>query len=82
MTSREAIHQLLDALPDELLPAAEARLAALRDDPFLRFMLAAPEDDEPLDEEDLAALAEGKAALERGDTITLDEFERRYGAAD
>jgi hypothetical protein len=82
MTTREAIHELLDSLPDELLPAAEARLAALRDDPFLRFMLAAPEDDEPLDDEDLAALAEGQAALERGETISLEEFERKYCAAD
>ena len=29
MTTREGVHQLLDSLPDELLPAAEARLAAL-----------------------------------------------------
>ena len=82
MTTRDALHQLLDSLPDELLPAAEARLAALRDDPFLRFMLAAPEDDEPLDEEDLAALAEAEAEMARGETISLEEFERRYGAAD
>jgi hypothetical protein len=82
MTTREGIHQLLDSLPDELLPAAEARLAALRDDAFLRFMLAAPEDDELLDDEDLAALAEGRAAFERGETISLEEFERKYGVAD
>ena len=82
MTSRESIHQLLDSLPDELLPAAEARLAALRDDPFLRFMLTAPEDDEPLTPEELALIEEGEAEVARGETISLDEFERRYGAAD
>ena len=76
MTTREGIHQLLDSLPDELLPAAEARLAALRDDPFLRFMLAAPEDDEPLDEDDLAALAEARAAFERGETIPWEVVRR------
>ena len=77
MTTRDALHQLLDSLPEELLPAAEARLAALRDDPFLRFMLAAPEDDEPLDEEDLAALAEAEAEMARGETIPWEEVEAR-----
>ena len=28
MTTRDALHQLLDALPDEFLPIAEQRLAA------------------------------------------------------
>jgi len=82
MTTREARHQRLDELPDDLLAMAEARLTALRDDPFLRFLMAAPIDDEPLDEEDLAALAEVEAEIARGETISLDEFERRYGAAD
>jgi hypothetical protein len=45
-------------------------------------MLTAPEDDEPLDEEDLAALAEAEAAFERGESISLEEFERKYGAVD
>ena len=69
MSTREAIHQLLDSLPDELLPAAEARLAALRDDPFLRFMLAAPEDDEPLSPEEVALIEEGEAEIARGEKI-------------
>ncbi len=79
MTSRQALHQLLDALPDELLPAAEARLTALRDDPFLRFMLAAPVDDEPLDEEDQAALAEARAEHARGETIPWEQVRRELG---
>ncbi|HLH23324.1 MAG TPA: hypothetical protein VK066_12435 [Chloroflexota bacterium] len=69
MTTRQALHQLLDELPDELLEMAEERLAALRDDPFLRFLMTAPVDDEPLDDEDLAALAETRAEFERGETI-------------
>jgi hypothetical protein len=81
MTTRQVVHQLLDELPDELLAMAAERLAALRDDAFLRFLVTAPVDDEPLDDEDLAALAEARAAFERGETISLDEFERRHGAA-
>ena len=49
MTTRQAVHQLLDELPDELLTVAQERLAALRDDAFLRFLLTAPAD-EPLDD--------------------------------
>jgi hypothetical protein len=82
MSTRQALHQLLDELPDDLLAMAEERIVALRDDPFLRFLMAAPVADEPLDEEDLAALADARAAVERGETITLDEFQRRHGAAD
>ena len=82
MTARAALHELLDTLPDELLRMAEERLVALRDDPLLRFLMAAPLDSEPPDDEDLAALAEARAAFERGDTISLDAFDRRYGAAD
>jgi hypothetical protein len=70
MTTRQAVHELLDELPDELLDVAQERLAALRDDAFLRFVVTAPVvDDEPLDDEDLAALAEARAAFERGETI-------------
>jgi len=82
MTSRQAVHQLLDELPDEMLTVAQERLAALRDDAFLHFLVTAPVADEPLDDEDLAALAEARAAFERGETISLEEFERRHGAAD
>jgi hypothetical protein len=77
MTTRQALHQLLDELPEELLSMAEERLAALRDDPFLRFLMAAPVDDEPLDDEDLAALAEADAEIARGETIPWEEAERR-----
>jgi hypothetical protein len=82
MTTRDALHQLLDALPDEFLPIAEQRLAALRDDPLLRALLAAPEDDEPLTDEDLAALAEARAEFARGETMSLEEAERRLLAGD
>jgi hypothetical protein len=77
MTNRQAVHQLLDELPDELLTIAEERLAALRDDPFLRFLVTAPVSDEPLDDEDLAALAEAGAEIARGETIPWEEAERR-----
>ena len=82
MTTRQTLHQLLDELPDDLLAIAEARIVALRDDPFLRFQMTAPEVDEPLDEEDLAALAEADAEIARGETIPWEEAERRLFPAE
>ena len=81
MTTRQALQRLLDTLPDELLPAAEARLTALRDDPFLRYMLALPEVDE-LTAEEVVLVEESEAEIARCETISLAEFEHRYGTAD
>ncbi len=44
-------------------------------DPVLRAFLEAPEDDEPLTDEDRAAIAEGKADVERGDVVAWDEYD-------
>ena len=48
-------------------------LAALAD-PVLLALLSAPEDDEPVTEEDLQALDEARADREAGRTITLDKY--------
>ena len=77
MSTRDALHEMLDALPDELLPEAERRLAALRDDPLLRFFLTAPEDDEPLTPEEEALIQEAQAEIARGETIPWEEVEAR-----
>jgi hypothetical protein len=82
MTTRAALHALLDTLPDELLPVAEERLAALRDDPFLRFMMTAPVDDEPLTPEEEALIEEGAAEIARGEAIPWEEAKARLFPAD
>ena len=56
VATREALHEVIDALPDEALPAVESSLKRLRDDPWLNAILLAPEDDEPLSAEDAALL--------------------------
>lgn len=49
MGRREALHQLIDDLPEQDLPIATRVLEALRatGDPVLRALLSAPVDDEP-----------------------------------
>ena len=63
MTTKEHLYRLIDAIPERELAAAEKALAPLVD-PVLRAFLEAPEDDEPLTEEDIAAIEEGKADME------------------
>ena len=71
MTTKQDLHQLIDDLPESVLPEAERFLESLRagDDPLLRALLEAPEDDEPLTPEDIAAIEEGKAEIARGEGI-------------
>jgi hypothetical protein len=73
MIARDDLHTLLDSIPEDRLAAAREALAALAD-PVLLALLSAPEDDEPLTDEDLAAIAEGEEDQRLGRTITLDEY--------
>ena len=76
-TTRERLHAMLDELPDEQLDEAEAAIAALAA-PF-RPLAEAPEDDEPLTDEDLAAIEQGRAAYRRGESIPHDIAMREIG---
>ena len=80
MVARDEFHTLLDAIPEDRLAAAREALAALADPVWLA-LITAPEDDEPLTEEDLQAIAEGEEDDRLGQTISLDEFESRSRAA-
>ena len=76
-TTRDLVHHLIDELPDALLDEAARRLTDLRDDQFLRAFLEAPEDDEPLTDEDVAAIEEGKAEIARGEVSDWEDVKRR-----
>jgi hypothetical protein len=47
-------------------------------DPVLREFLAAPDDDEDLTDEDIAAIEEGKADVAAGRVVTREQIERRW----
>jgi len=81
MTTREAIHHLVDDLADDDLATAERLLLGLRitADPVLRSLAMAPIDDEPETEEERAAVAEAMAEADGGDVVTLEEVEREFG---
>jgi hypothetical protein len=81
VTTKEALHRLVDELPDEELPEAERMLRALTIvDPVERSLALAPvEEEEPLSDEDLTALAEARAEAARGETLSTDELRRELG---
>lgn len=79
-TTRERLHEMLDALPENRLVDAEAALEPLVD-PVLLAFLNAPEDDESTTEEDLAALAEARVEYERGETVQLSVVMDELGQA-
>jgi hypothetical protein len=79
MTAREAVHQLLDELPDDILPEVARYLAALRDDPVARAFLTAPIDDEPETEEERAAVREAREEAARVGYIRDEDLDRDLG---
>lgn len=82
MTTKERLHRLVDELPDDVAATVETfaefvmarRSRVQEDDPVLRAFMDAPLDDEPLTDDDIAAIEEGKAAAARGDGMTWQEY--------
>ena len=63
MTMTKAhIHELVDRLPENELPAIERVL----EDPLLRALLSAPDDDEPLSAEEISGILAGKRDAQEG----------------
>jgi hypothetical protein len=83
MTTKSVLHQLVEQLPDCEVPAAARYLRYLRDtlehDPIVRFLDAAPEEDEPTTPEETAALEEGWEAYKRGDVLSDAHLRRELG---
>lgn len=81
MTTKERLHQLIEELPDQDLPGIERLLLDLltSGDPLVRTLLTAPEDDEPVTDEDLEALRQAREDFAAGRTVSLDEVKRELG---
>jgi hypothetical protein len=71
MTTREALHQLVDELPDAQAELARLWLEDLRD--------AADPDGPDLDAETLASLDRGLADVASGRVKPLDDYKRERG---
>jgi hypothetical protein len=71
-TSRETLHQMVESLPESEWDAAARFLFVLR----LRAMRAS--DDEPLSDDDVAAVAEARQAVIDGHLIPHTQIQRDH----
>ena len=75
--TRQHVHELVDQLDAGQL-AAVGQLLEVMTDPVARSLANAPVDDEPISEEEAAALDEAHASIERGEGIPHEEILREF----
>ena len=78
---KRQIKDLIDGMPPDELLVIKRFIQYVRDmeDPFLRNLAEAPWDDEPLSDEDIAAIAEAEADIKAGRLIPHEEVMREFG---
>ena len=77
--SRDTLHQLIDRIPEEDLPAAHRFLQYLATSPAFRSAGLASLDDEPVTEADASAIAQAREDLRAGRVVRLDQVLREFG---
>jgi hypothetical protein len=79
MTVKERLHRVVEEMTDEEAEATLRRIDTLRSDPLVRFLDAAPIDDEPIAIEEKQALADVEADRAAGvPTISFDDIKSKY----
>lgn len=79
MTAKQELHQLVEALPETEVHAARRFLEFLRsgsDDPLVRALEEAPEDDEPTSREEDQAADDAWEEYRRGKARDWEEVRR------
>lgn len=81
MGRRQALHRLIDDLPEQDLSVATRVLEALRatSDPVLRALMSAPLDDEPDDDDADGGLSEARREAREGKGLSHEEVKRELG---
>lgn len=81
MAGRDALHELVDALPERDVPTVSRILEALNltADPVARSLARAPLDDEPDDDDFDGGLGEARREAEEGRLLSHDELKRELG---
>jgi len=76
---KERLRDVVDQMSDEEAEATLRRIVAQRTDPFLRFLDAAPIDDEPVSSDEEDALAEVEADRAAGvPRVSFDDIKHKY----
>src|SRR3954454_12704860 len=82
MTTKDALHQLIDDLPESALPTAWSLLAPLRPNATAnlpRILAEAPWDNEPETPEEALGVKEAYEGLARGEVVSHEELRRELG---
>jgi len=80
--ARARLRNLIDFLPAKdvfILQDMAEVMAENKFNPLMQALLAAPEDEEPLTEEDIEAIAEGEKAIIEGRVKSLEQVEKELG---
>ena len=80
--TKNELYQLVDALPENEALVAKRFLEFLlskSEDPVLRAFLNAPEDDEPMGEQELKNLEEAQEAISAGRVTPWEEVKKEFG---
>jgi thymidine phosphorylase len=77
--NREALHELVDRLPEPEILAAQRYLEYLAASPAYRAALSAPKDDEVVTDGDALAIEKARAELGAGRVVPHDEILREFG---
>jgi hypothetical protein len=77
--SRNTLHDLIDRISEDELPAARRYLEYLATSPAYRAALASPPDDEPVTDADAAAIARARDEVRAGKVVSHDEVLNEFG---
>jgi hypothetical protein len=77
--TREALHDLIDRIPETEIGAARRFLEYLVSAPALRAALSAPDDDEPVTDGDANAISRATEDIKAGRTVSHHEILREFG---
>lgn len=79
--AKERLYRLVERIPKEEIHAAERYLEYLaeRGDPFIRKLMNAPFDDEPVTEEEEAGVREAWEDYKAGRVHSLEEIKQELG---
>ncbi len=77
--TRDALHELLNRIPEEDLLIAKRFLEYLAVSPGIRAALSAPSDDEPVTEADAAAIVRAREEVREGKIASHQEVLREFG---
>jgi len=77
--TREALHELIDSIPESEIVAAQRVLERFARDAAFRAAMSAPLDDEAVTAGDAEAVARARKDLQAGRVVSHDEILREFG---